>query len=299
MYNEEPIYVDDIISITHCNGRISCVRFDKEVITIRFYDRDEKQIVMERKEREFINCTISNCGNSQAYVYINVESDEIFRGYKTSFTSAILIKEYYESYNKHLKIIFLEEEQKRVRLEEEKKRVKLEEEKKIRLEQQKRAQLEEEKKRVKLEQQKRNQLEEEKKRVAERIKKQKNEKILKNINLNSIDKMTGFEFEEFIGYLFKKIGYEVIVTKKSNDQGIDIIVKDDFTKIGIQAKCYSGSVGNKAIQEAVAGKSYYKCDKVIVITNSSFTQSAIELAKCNNVGLISRKELSEMINRYC
>ena len=274
MYNEEPIYVDDIISITHCNGRISCVRFDKEVITIRFYDRDEKQIMMERKEREFINCSISNCGNNQAYVYINVESDEIFRGYKTSFTSAILIKEYYESYNKHLKIIFLEEEQKRVRLEEEKKR-------------------------VKLEQQKRNQLEEEKKRVAERIKKQKNEKILKNINLNSIDKMTGFEFEEFIGYLFKKIGYEVIVTKKSNDQGIDIIVKDDFTKIGIQAKCYSGSVGNKAIQEAVAGKSYYKCDKVIVITNSSFTQSAIELAKCNNVGLISRKELSEMINRYC
>lgn len=282
MYNEEPIYVDDIVSITHCNGRISCVRFDKEVITIRFYDRDEKQIKMERKERELINCTISNQGNNEAYVYINVDSDEIFRGYKTSFTSAILIKEYYESYNKHLKIIFLEEEQKRVRLEEEKKRVKLEEEKKLQLEQQKRTQLEEEKK-----------------RVAERIKKQKNENILKNLNLNSIDKMTGFEFEEFIGYLFKKIGYEVIVTKKSNDQGIDIIVKDDFTKIGIQAKCYSGSVGNKAIQEAVAGKSYYKCDKVIVITNSSFTQSAIELAKCNNVGLISRKELSEMINRYC
>ena len=282
MYKEEPIYVDDIISITHCNGKVSCVRFDKEIVTIRFYDREQKQIVMERKEREFINCTISNCGNSQAYVYINVDSDEIFRGYKTSFTSAILIKEYYESYNKHLKIIFLEEEQKRVRLEEEIKRVQLEEEKKLRLEEQKRVQLEEEKK-----------------RVDERIKKQKNEKILKNLNLNSIDKMTGFEFEEFIGYIFKKIGYEVIVTKKSNDQGIDIIAKDNFTKIGIQAKCYSGSVGNKAIQEAVAGKSYYKCDKVIVITNSSFTQSAIELAKCNNVGLISRKELSEMINRYC
>ncbi len=133
----------------------------------------------------------------------------------------------------------------------------------------------------------------------ESIRIQENKTIRQRYNICSIDEMTGFEFEEFIGYLFEKIGYKVVVTKKPNDQGIDIIVKDDFTKIGIQAKCYNSVVGNKAIQEEVAGKAYYKCDKVLVITNSSFTQSAIELAKCNHIGLISRNELSEMINNYC
>lgn len=264
MYNEEPIYVDDIISITHCNGKISCVRFDKEVITIRFYDREEKQISMERKEREFINCTISHYGNNPAYVYISVNSDEIFRGYKTSFVSANLIKEYYEAYNEHLKILFLEEKKKRIELEEEKKQIELEE----------------------------------KKKTIESKKMNQNKILPQTYNIYSADKMTGYEFEEFIGYIFKKMGYKVVVTTKSNDQGIDIIVEDDFIKIGIQAKCYNSVVGNKAIQEAVAGKLYYKCDKVLVITNSSFTQSAIELAKCNHVGLISRKELSEMINKY-
>lgn len=247
MYSKEPIYVDDIISITQCSGKISCVRFDKEIITIRFYDRDEKHIIINREEKEFINCSISDCGNNRTNVYISVNSDEIIRGYKTSLTSAKLIKEYYESYNEYLKMFFLEEE---------------------------------------------------KKKIVESIKVQKDEVILQNLNLYNIDKMTGFEFEEFIGTLFRKIGYKVVVTKKSNDQGIDIIVQDDFIKIGIQAKCYNGVVGNKAIQEAVAGKSYYKCDKALVITNSSFTQSAIELAKCNYVGLISRQELSEMINKY-
>ena len=58
------------------------------------------------------------------------------------------------------------------------------------------------------------------------------------------------------------------------------------------------AVGNSAVQEAVAGKRYYNCDKIIVITNNYFTTSAITLAKVNNVILWDREILKDKINEY-
>ena len=39
------------------------------------------------------------------------------------------------------------------------------------------------------------------------------------------------------------------------------------------------------MQEAFAGKQFYKCHVVIVLTNNTFTKSAIELADCLGVVL--------------
>ena len=117
--------------------------------------------------------------------------------------------------------------------------------------------------------------------------------VSKTYTLKDIDLMTGIEFENFLCDLFQKMGYHTISTKASGDQGIDVIAEKDSVKIGIQAKCYTGTVGNSAIQEAVAGKTYYSCDKVMVITNSRFTKAAIDLAKVNNVILWDRDMLKE------
>lgn len=123
----------------------------------------------------------------------------------------------------------------------------------------------------------------------------KNKKYTKKTNIDDIDLMTGSEFETFIADLFSKKGYTTTVTKASGDQGIDVIAERNDTKIGIQVKCYSGTVGNSAIQEAVAGKSFYSCDKAMVITNSSFTSSAIDLAQANDVILWDREILKDNI----
>lgn len=120
-------------------------------------------------------------------------------------------------------------------------------------------------------------------------------KTMPKITLADIDLMSGFEFENFIGKLFEKMGYTTKVTKLSGDQGIDILAtKNDFV-VAIQAKCYSGIVGNHAIMEAVAGTKYYKANKCMVITNSSFTKSAQELAKANEVELWDRQVLKEKL----
>lgn len=115
-------------------------------------------------------------------------------------------------------------------------------------------------------------------------------------SINDVDLMNGQEFEIFIAELFSKLGYESEITKASGDQGIDVIASKNGNKIGIQAKCYSSTVGNSAIQEAVAGKSHYRLDKAIVVTNNFFTDAAQQLAQSNSIILWDRNILKEKID---
>ena len=110
----------------------------------------------------------------------------------------------------------------------------------------------------------------------------------KKYTLDDIDLMSGTEFEEFVSTLFRQMGYNTKITQTTGDQGIDVIAVKNGVKLGIQAKCYTNTVGNSAVQEAVAGKGYYSWGKVMVITNNYFTSSAASLAQSNNVVLWDR-----------
>ena len=116
-------------------------------------------------------------------------------------------------------------------------------------------------------------------------------------SLFRIDRMDGHHFEEFMKEVYTLLGYKVEETKRSGDQGIDLIIKKHFRSVGVQLKRYSKPVGNFAVQEAVAGKKYYKLDKVLVLTNKSFTKSAIELAKANKVELLDREDLKALLQK--
>lgn len=122
-----------------------------------------------------------------------------------------------------------------------------------------------------------------------KIKKEKEELALDTSNI-----VNGFEFEKYVANLYKKLGYIIEqVTKKSGDQGADVVATKNDTKYVIQAKFYSNPVGNKAVQEVVAALAMYKADKGIVITNNRFTQSAIKLAGANNIELVDGKKIEE------
>jgi len=117
-------------------------------------------------------------------------------------------------------------------------------------------------------------------------------------SLEDVDLMSGYEFETFLGTLFEKMGYSVMQTKLSGDQGADLVMtKLDKTTV-VQAKKSKNKVGNKAIQEVVASISHYKAQKGMVITNAEFTPSAIELAESNKVSLINKKSLERLIREY-
>lgn len=94
------------------------------------------------------------------------------------------------------------------------------------------------------------------------------------------------------------LDYNVVdITSKSGDQGADVIIEKDNIKYAIQVKYYNNPVGNKAIQEVVAAKSFYKTDKAMVVTNSTFTPQAITLANANDVILINGNELDKLIEK--
>ena len=114
--------------------------------------------------------------------------------------------------------------------------------------------------------------------------------------LRPYDQMDGHEFEHYCGQLLQKNSFSnVEVTRGSGDQGIDIIAYKDGIKYGIQCKCYSSDIGNKAVQEAFAGKTFYNCHIAAVLTNRHFTRSAQELASRNGVLLWDREKLEDLI----
>ena len=125
-----------------------------------------------------------------------------------------------------------------------------------------------------------------------------NKQVQKSINysINDVDLMDGHEFERFVSLLFTKMGYMTEITKGSGDQGMDKKKKKNGSRIGIQAKCYSNKVTNKAVQEIFTSLNYYNCNKGMVITNNYFTESALELAQSNNIVLWDRDILKRKID---
>lgn len=98
----------------------------------------------------------------------------------------------------------------------------------------------------------------------------------------------GHDFEHYIADTMQRYGVKADVTPGSGDQGVDIVaVTRRGTRIAIQAKLYTGNVSNKAVQEVFAGMQFHNCSVGFVITNSLFTQSAIDLASSTGVKLIS------------
>ena len=144
---------------------------------------------------------------------------------------------------------------------------------------------------------KREQLEEERRR-AEREREEQVEALLRrDVFRDSVNYMSGTEFEHFMADVFKKQGYVVETTPGSGDQGVDLLLTIDDRYIAVQLKRYSAKpVGNDAVQEVVAGMFHYRAKEAWVITTTSFTKKAVQLAKSTRVRLIDGRELEEWLS---
>lgn len=131
--------------------------------------------------------------------------------------------------------------------------------------------------------------------------------------LNTILTKTPTAFEKLVVTLLQKMGYggEVensgLVTKVSNDGGIDGIIKEDVLGLGrihIQAKRYKidSAIGREEIQKFVGALAVAQSNKGVFITTSYYSKGAIEYA--NNLNgsttlvLIDGKQLAEYMYDY-
>ena len=131
----------------------------------------------------------------------------------------------------------------------------------------------------------------------EEQKRQRIESLLRGDTVqDKINYMSGVEFEKFMADLFRQKGYAVKGTPASGDQGIDLILPDyDGKRVAVQLKRWSGPVGNAVVGATFGGMAHYRADEGWIITTSTFTRSARELARSTRVRLIDGKELAEWL----
>ena len=106
-----------------------------------------------------------------------------------------------------------------------------------------------------------------------------NEKITaKSVNPNWADrgwwwKLDGWEFEEEAAKVFRLNGYNVDVTKKTSDGGIDLCMYKDRKKIIAQCKHYTSPVGVSVARELNGLRDDFRADELILIASSGVTKS--------------------------
>jgi restriction system protein len=116
--------------------------------------------------------------------------------------------------------------------------------------------------------------------------------------LTDINTLSGIDFELLvINNLKKYTNFPTVEsTAKTGDYGADIIVtSNNGTRIAIQCKRFSQKVNLKAVQEITAALAHYHADVGIVISNNGFLNSAINLAKSNDIELWDSEKLLRLL----
>lgn|GEM_PF-879319 len=120
-----------------------------------------------------------------------------------------------------------------------------------------------------------------------------------------VDGLSGVEFEQLVGGLLIKMGFQVEITKASGDGGIDIIASLAQPLLRgrylIQCKRFSesNSVGAPVIREFYGAiRADHRVVKGIFITTSTFTQQATEFAENVGIELIDREGLQRLLAQY-
>ncbi|MDH2290003.1 restriction endonuclease [Cobetia sp. 10Alg 146] len=102
---------------------------------------------------------------------------------------------------------------------------------------------------------------------------------------------TGLEYEAYMhARIERETPFDVELTKSSGDHGADLVIRKLGYSAVVQLKLYSTPVGNKAVQEAYTAKQHYHVGHAFVVTNSSYTRAAYEVAETTGVMLFQDEE---------
>jgi HJR/Mrr/RecB family endonuclease len=102
-------------------------------------------------------------------------------------------------------------------------------------------------------------------------------------------KLSAHEFEELVAKIFQGFGFKVFMTKKTHDEGRDIIAinkaNDIAIKYVIECKRYTppNKVGIGIVQRMIGVRVPNRANKAILVTSSYFTQIAFDYVKRNRL----------------
>lgn len=118
---------------------------------------------------------------------------------------------------------------------------------------------------------------------------------IRALDIAAIDSMDPLDFERYIAKLLQHIGFSEVRLTERYDYGVDILARKDGVVWGVQVKRYNNLVKAEAVRQVFTALVRYKCDRAMVVTNSTYSRPARELAADNNCVLIGRDELAGWI----
>lgn len=102
--------------------------------------------------------------------------------------------------------------------------------------------------------------------------------------------MSGVEFEEYVGSIFKALGFAIEFTPVSGDHGIDLILRRGNQRVVVQCKRWEGSVGEPVVREFLGAMTSIGVKEGFLITTGEYTAQAIEFGKQNGIRLVNLDE---------
>lgn len=130
-----------------------------------------------------------------------------------------------------------------------------------------------------------------------RKRKKKIKQKLDDLNVEEIDRLLPYEFEDWLTDFLNENGFNAEHTRYSGDFGADIIAIRGGIKYAISCKKYSNGLGVRSVQEIIAAMDYYHADTGWVVSTAPyFTSQAYELAKTRHVKLFTKNELLEKLS---
>ena len=114
------------------------------------------------------------------------------------------------------------------------------------------------------------------------------------------------ELEWLCGSLYSDMGFDVNVTPRGNDDGVDIVAKTnnigEKTLIVVQSKKWelTNPVGKKEIRELLGTIDLHRATKGVLVTTGRFESGAIEMAERDpRIELLGRQHLLQLLNEHC
>ena len=105
-------------------------------------------------------------------------------------------------------------------------------------------------------------------------------------------RMNPIDYERYCALQLERAGWSTRLTAATGDQGADIVAtRADGKRLVVQCKLYSQPVGNDAVQQVHAARTFQSADFAAVVSNQPFTRSARELANVNGVRLLHHEQL--------
>lgn len=120
------------------------------------------------------------------------------------------------------------------------------------------------------------------------------------LTMEYVDSLNEYMFEALVAEIYRRQGYDVLLTPKSGDKGIDVLAEKDTECLAIQCKHTKKQADIDAIREAHSGAAHYsklysKHYLPCAVANSEFTTGAKELSASTNTRIIDREKLSSML----